>query len=89
MRVKIGETWYDGKDQPVMVELTDDDKKNIFNLGEMEKYCEFPDAGYSTEDITKWMEMDTTVEDESIIIHKMEKPDDAIKLHETLENIFG
>ncbi len=27
--------------------------------------------------------------DESVIIHKMEKPDDVIKLHKTLEDIFG
>ena len=28
-------------------------------------------------------------ENESVIIHKMEKPDDVISLHKTLENIFG
>jgi hypothetical protein len=32
---------------------------------------------------------DIIEEDESIIIHKMEKPDDAIKLHKILEDIFG
>jgi hypothetical protein len=32
---------------------------------------------------------DSIEENESIIIHKMEKPDDIISLHKTLENIFG
>lgn len=89
MRVKIGETWYDGKDQPLMVELTDDDKKDINNMGKLKKYCQFPDTVFSTEYIMKWMETDSATEDDEIIIHKMEKPDDVIKLHKTLESIFG
>jgi hypothetical protein len=32
---------------------------------------------------------DSIKEDESIIIQKMEKPDDVVKLHKTLEDIFG
>ena len=33
--------------------------------------------------------VDSIEDDESIIIQKMEKPDDVIKLHKTLEDIFG
>lgn len=32
---------------------------------------------------------DSTMEYEAIIIHKMETPDDVVKLHKTLESIFG
>lgn len=32
---------------------------------------------------------DSTIEDEDIIIRKMEKPDDVAGLHKTLEDIFG
>lgn len=38
--------------------------------------------------VEKLAEAFYSLEDE-IIIHKMRKPDDAIKLHETLEGIFG
>jgi hypothetical protein len=32
---------------------------------------------------------DNIIENDTIIIHKMKKPDDAVSLHKTLENIFG
>jgi hypothetical protein len=89
MRVKIGEIWYDGNDQPLMVELTEDDKKNIADANKLKKFCQFPDTGYSKEDIIKWMEIDNMEEDISVIVHNMEKPDDVVKVHKTLENIFG
>ena len=44
MRVKVGDKWYDGKEEPVMVELTDSDKENIANMAEdATKYCNYPD----------------------------------------------
>jgi len=57
MRVKIGDKWFDGNEQPVMVELTDSDKQNIANmLPHCTKYAMFPDNDHrSTEDMKKWM----------------------------------
>ena len=89
MRVKIGETWYDGKDEPLMVEFSENDKKSITDNFQLKKFCQFPDIGYSKEYIEKWMEIDNITEEDLIIVHKMEKPDDVIKLHKTLEEIFG
>jgi hypothetical protein len=45
MKVKIGDTVYDSEKQPIMVILSNDDKKNIENmLPEATKYCSFPDG---------------------------------------------
>ena len=49
MRVKIGEIWYDGTDQPLMVEFSGNDKKSIADNFELKKFCQFPDIGYSKE----------------------------------------
>lgn len=55
MKVKIGDTIYQGKDQPVMVVLTDKDKENIANmLPEATKYCEFPDS-MTEDEAQEWM----------------------------------
>ena len=54
MKVKVGDTWYDGKKQPVMVELTDKDKENICEMPETSsKYCQYP-AGWERK-IADWM----------------------------------
>ena len=56
MQIKIGNRIYDGNDEPVMVILSNADKKNIANmLPRATKYCCHPD-NISKEEITKWME---------------------------------
>jgi hypothetical protein len=55
MKVKVRDTIYDGKDEPVMVILTDDDKFNIAHMSpEASKYCEYPD-NTDPEIIRSWM----------------------------------
>jgi len=55
MKVKIRNTVYDGKKEPVMVILTDQDKKNIANMSPgATKYCCYPES-YSAEQIKEWM----------------------------------
>ena len=55
MKVKIGNTLYDSKDQPIMVILSEQDKENIKNMmSEMHKYCCYPD-NMKIEDIYKFM----------------------------------
>jgi len=60
MKVKVGDTVYDGEKEPVMVILTDQDKKNIANmLPECSKYCMYPDTDENLADdhkkIKEWM----------------------------------
>jgi hypothetical protein len=55
MKVKIGDTVYDGEQVPVMVILTDADKRNIANmLPECSKYAAFPDT-IPQDEIERWM----------------------------------
>lgn len=57
MKVKIGNIIYDTNDQPIMVILAEEDKKNIANMyDECYKYCGYPASGYSVEEIEKFME---------------------------------
>jgi hypothetical protein len=60
MKVKVGNKIYDGEDEPVMVILSDEDKKNISKmLPDAYKYCSYPDAEEYTKDdykkIRDWM----------------------------------
>jgi len=56
MKVKVGDTVYDGERVPVMVILTVADKGNIANmLPERSKYAEFPDGSPQAE-IERWMD---------------------------------
>lgn len=58
MKVKVGDRVYNGSEQPVMVILTDQDKRNIAAMHrECTKYCEAPD-GMSAKDIEVWMNKD-------------------------------
>ena len=51
MQIKVGDKIYSENDQPIMVILTDADKKNIANmLPECTKYASFPDDTKLTED---------------------------------------
>lgn len=55
MRIKVGDKWYDGRKEPVMIELTDNDKKNIHDMRpECTKLCEYP-LGLDI-NIKEWME---------------------------------
>jgi len=55
MKICIGDKIYDGKKVPVMVILTDDDKKNIASLAsEATMYCEYPD-GMSVKKVEEFM----------------------------------
>ena len=45
MKVKIGDTIYDAQDQPIMVILNDQDKKNITEMpAGSYKYCGYPEG---------------------------------------------
>jgi hypothetical protein len=45
MRVKIGETWYDDRDTPIMVEVTERDRWNIKHMPlDNQRYASFPDG---------------------------------------------
>lgn len=59
MRVKVGNTWYEAKPgQPIMVELTKNDKHNIERmLPWATKYALFDDAEEMTrQQMLDWME---------------------------------
>ena len=58
MRVKVGNTVYDGRSEPVMVILNEKDKQTISQMGPIfTKYAEFPD-GMDVTDARKFMEVD-------------------------------
>lgn len=58
MKVKVGNTVYDSNDQPVMVILSDMDKKNISRMyDECSKYCGYPE-GFPVEYIEEFMKTD-------------------------------
>jgi hypothetical protein len=55
MKVKVGDTIYDGEKVPVMVILSDGDKKNIANMSpECSKYASYPPE-CSEIGIARWM----------------------------------
>ena len=55
MKVKVGDTVYDGAEEKVMVILTDGDKKNIAEMpADNTQYCCAP-QGTPEEEIEKWM----------------------------------
>lgn len=57
MRVKIGETWYDSKDEQVMIEVSDIEKGLIANMGEQQsRLCCFPE-GTPEEAVVAFMEI--------------------------------
>ena len=56
MLVKVGNKVYDSNKEPVMVVLSDEDKANISTMApEHNKYCSFPDTGYTDEQIQEFM----------------------------------
>ena len=56
MRIRIGEQVFDDSSVPMMVELTDADKRNIANmLPECFMYAVFPDDFGTREKMFNWM----------------------------------
>jgi hypothetical protein len=60
MKVKVGDKIYDGEKEPVMVILTDQDKKNIADmLPDAYRYCAYPGETQWIKDdykaIREWM----------------------------------
>ncbi len=55
MKVKVGNTIFDGEVEPVMVIMTDKDKENIANMAEgATKYASAPDD-FDKDDFEAWM----------------------------------
>lgn len=55
MKVKVGDRIYDGRDVPIMVILTDRDKKNIDSMeSEGTQFAQFPDE-MSVDEMKQWM----------------------------------
>ena len=60
MKIKIRNTIYDDNEEPVMIILSKQDKKNIINMHpDNKKYCSFPDHLYTPKEIKKWMKNDS------------------------------
>ena len=56
MKVKIGDIVYDADEQPIMIILSDDEKKLISNMPEdCHNFCVYPDEGHTEDEIEKWM----------------------------------
>ena len=65
MKIKIGDTWYNADDQPIMIVLADQDKKNIADMPpELSKYCLYT-LGLDPEFIKKWMAGDALWEEQT------------------------
>lgn len=61
MKVKVGNTVYDGEIEPVMVILSMEERRLIANMGpDITKYCSYPDSEEwvknDFEKIKAWME---------------------------------
>lgn len=56
MQFKVGDTIYDGRDEPLMVILSEQDKRNIAAmLPGRTKYCQYPEEKFTAEQIDEWM----------------------------------
>lgn len=45
MKVKIGDNYFDSEDQPIMIVMSEDDRRNIANMHPMAtKYALFPNT---------------------------------------------
>lgn len=57
MIVKVGDKKYDSEKEPIMLELSLEERELIHNMDQSaSKYCSFPE-GMSTEDLAKFMEV--------------------------------
>ena len=58
MKVKIRDKIYDASEEPIMLILTQEDRKNIENMApDATKYCAFPDST-SLEFVNKFMKIE-------------------------------
>ncbi len=56
MKVKISDKIYDSNEQPIMLILEDDDKRNIsWMASNATKYCSYPDEGFTEDEIKDFM----------------------------------
>jgi len=60
MKIKVGDKIYDGDKEPVMIILSEADKKNISQMSPTAtKYCSYPDTpewtGENHKKIQEWM----------------------------------
>jgi len=56
MKVKIGDKIHDSSEEPIMVILTDQDKKNIKRMcPKCSHYCVYPQDKLTEEEAKKWM----------------------------------
>lgn len=57
MKVKIDDKVYDGEEVPIMIIVSEGEKKQIGNMPiGMNRYCIYPKNKYSGEEIMEWME---------------------------------
>lgn len=80
MKVKIGNTYFDSDDQPIMVVLSDIDKRNITQMApDSTKYCCYG-KGHDMDEIESWMHDTKPVLEAGIVhvddfIHSMDHDD--------------
>lgn len=56
MKVKIGNKFYSAEDEPIMIILSEQDKKNISEMpDEYFKYCQYPEGKYDENVVLNWM----------------------------------
>ena len=61
MKVKVGNKVYDGIKEPIMVILTQEDKKNIANMTGR-RYCLYPSTGeWTVKRVEEWMNPDANI----------------------------
>lgn len=59
MKVKIGDQVFDSKDQPIMVVLSQADKRNIENMTpDATMYASFPDDFGTSDQMLAWMDVE-------------------------------
>lgn len=57
MKVKIGNTIYDSRKEPIMLVLSDQDKENISNMDlNAHKFCSFPNS-WDEKEIENFMKL--------------------------------
>jgi hypothetical protein len=58
MRVKIGDKYYDSLEQPIMIVFDEGEQDQIAYMGDLKKYCSYPNEGFTAEEIEKFMEFE-------------------------------
>lgn len=68
MRVKIGNRWYDSNQQPICIQISEEEQEQIANMDRQVankgKYASFPpNCNMSAAEMLKWMSDDSCYED--------------------------